>query len=100
MENSTQTAGSYAALDTLGSGRATFLTVAGSFLAVYLFHAALSFPLLVKAPVVGKSGNIFKWEWPARLLYSFRAKEVLDEGYKKVCGQNTQYTDGGGRHDK
>ncbi|KAK8015187.1 ent-kaurene oxidase [Apiospora arundinis] len=83
MENSTQTGGSYAALDALGSGRATFLTVAGSFLAVYLFHAALSFPLLVKAPVVGKSGNIFKWEWPARLLYSFRAKEVLYEGYKK-----------------
>ena len=84
MENSTQTTGTYGGLDALKSSRGTVLTLAGGFLAFYLVHAALSFPLLVKAPVVGKSGKNFNWEWPARLLYSFRAKDVLYEGYKKV----------------
>lgn len=71
-----------------GSQRSTLLALGGSAFAIYLFHAALTFPYLVKAPVVGKRG-LFTSEWLSRLTYSFNAKNVLYEGYKKVgcsCG--------------
>lgn len=66
-----------------GDQRSTLLAFGGSVFAFYLFHAALTFPYLVKAPVVGKKG-LFSSEWLTRLTYSFNAKNVLYDGYHKA----------------